>query len=106
MKPLEQESVITAATLSGLISAALVMLVALNVIQLDDAQMAAIVGFVALATPIAISFWPRSQVTPLSAPRDTDGVTLSRPNDVPANKELENLQSEAIELNETGEGAR
>jgi len=99
---MNKEPVLTAATISGLISAALVMLVALEVIKLNDTQMAAIVGFVALAAPIAISLWPRSQVTPLSAPRDTDGVPLSRPGDVPANKQMAAIQKEAIEINESG----
>lgn len=100
MQTLQSESILTAATLSGLVSATLVMLVALEVIQLDDAQMAAIVGFCAVASPILLSLWPRSQTTNLANPTDTDGVPLSRPGDVPANKEFAALQSEAIAMNE------
>jgi hypothetical protein len=96
---MNKEPVLTAATISGLVSAALVMLVALEVLKLNDTQMAAIVGFVALAAPIVISLWPRSQVTPLNSPKDVDGVELSRPGDKPAIKQLEAIQSEAIEMN-------
>lgn len=69
MRTPKNEPVVTSATISGLISAALVMLVALNIIKLDNNQMIAIGGFLALAAPIAISFWPRSVVTPVAEPQ-------------------------------------
>lgn len=71
MRTLPNEPVVQAATITGLISAGLVMLVTLGIIDIDTNAQAAIMGFVALAVPIAISFWPRSVVTPLNDPQIT-----------------------------------
>lgn len=93
------EPVLTAASIAGLVSAGISFARLMGWLALNDDQYNSLMIFVGMALPIGLSIWARGQVTPLSQPRDTDGATLSRPNDVPANKELEALQSAAIAIN-------
>lgn len=87
-----------AAVVSSIVSAAITLLVAFGV-PVTEAQSAAILGFVGVVTPVLMAWWASSRVTPLAEPRDTDGTPLTRPDNAPANKELEKLQDEAIYLN-------
>lgn len=96
------EPVITAASIAGLVSAGISFARLMNWIALTDDQYNSLMLFLGMALPIGLGIWARQQTTPLSAPRDTDGTALSRPGDVPANKELEALQTDAIEINLTG----
>lgn len=96
------EPVITAASIAGLISAGISFARLMGWIALNDDQYNSLMIFIGMALPIGLSIWARSQVTPLSQPRDTDGATLSRAGDVPANKELAALQTDAIAINESG----
>lgn len=96
------EPVITAASIAGLLSAGISFARLMGWITLSDDQFNSLMVFVGLALPIGLSLWARQQVTPLALPRDTDGVPLSRPGDVPANKQMAAIQKEAIEINESG----
>ena len=95
------EPVLTAASLVGLISAGISFARLMGWIALNDDQYNQLMIFIGLALPIGMGIWARSQVTPLTNPVDTDGVPLSRPNDVPANKQMAALQSAAIAINES-----
>lgn len=70
------EPVLTAQSITALISAGLVMLVALGVIQLDDAQQGAIMAFAIAAVNILFAVWARARVTPLANPRNNLGQPL------------------------------
>lgn len=96
------EPVITAASIAGLLSAGISFCRLMGWIALNDEQYNSLMLFIGMALPIGLGVWARSQVTPLADPKDTDGVPLSRPNDIPANKKMEVLQTEAIEINATG----
>ena len=96
------EPVITAASIAGLLSAGISFARLMGWITLSDDQFNSLMVFVGLALPMGLSLWARQQVTPLTQPRDTDGVPLSRPGDVPANKQMAAIQKEAIEINESG----
>lgn len=96
------EPVITAASIAGLLSAGISFARLMGWITLSDDQFNSLMVFVGLALPVGLSLWARQQVTPLTQPRDTDGVPLSRPGDVPANKQMAAIQKEAIEINESG----
>ena len=102
---MSNEPVVSAAVVSGTVSALLVMLVALKIIELDETQVGAIVGFVALVAPVLIALYTRSRVTPLTRPRDSDGAILSRGEPpTPALLEMDALQTEANAINETKAG--
>ena len=96
------EPVITAASIAGLLSAGISFARLMGWITLSDDHFNSLMVFVGLALPVGLSLWARQQVTPLTQPRDTDGVPLSRPGDVPANKQMAAIQKEAIEINESG----
>lgn len=68
---MNNEPVITAATVTGIVSAGLVMLISLNMLTLSDTQQAAVMGFITLIVPVIIAFWPRSKVTPVENPKVT-----------------------------------
>ena len=93
------EPVFTAGAIVAAIGALLAALVSLGVIHLSPEQQTAILTAAAAILPLAAALWARQQVTPLTQPRDTDGTPLSRPGDVPANKELAALQADAISIN-------
>ena len=98
---MNNEPVVNAAVVSGTVSALLVMLVALNIISLDETQVGAIVGFVALVAPVLIALYTRSQVTPVTRPRDIDGAILTRGEPgTPALLEMDALQTEANAIND------
>lgn len=44
------------------------------------------------------AWWAAKRTTPLSRPTDVDGTPLTRPDNAPALKELEGLQTEAIKI--------
>lgn len=96
------EPVITAASIAGLISAGISFARLMGWLALNDDQYNSLMLFIGMALPIGLGIWARSQVTPLAKPVDTDGVALSRPGDVPANKELAAMQTEAIEMDKAG----
>lgn len=83
-------------------NAVVVWVVVMGFWPLDNTQQAVTLTMVMAGINVAGALWQNRETTPLANPTDTDGVALSRPNDVPANKELENLQTEAIEINLTG----
>lgn len=97
---MSNEPVISAASLAGLLSAVLLWARMMGWIDWTDDQFNQFMIIVSLALPIGAGVWAKSRVTSLSRPRDTDGATLSRPNDVPANRELAAMQTEAISINE------
>lgn len=66
---MSNEPVLSAATIAGAISAILVALVSLGVIDLTPEQQAAILAAVVAVLPIAMALWARMQVTPLSNPK-------------------------------------
>ena len=74
---MKTEPVLTAWALTGVIMAGLFMAVSLGWLRLDDAQLGSIEKFaallLALLLPVLISLWPRSQVTPLAAPKTESG---------------------------------
>lgn len=63
------EPVLTAQSITALISAGLVMLVALGVVDLDETQQAALMAFAIAAVNVIAGIVARSWVTPLSAPK-------------------------------------
>lgn len=73
-----KEPVITAQALSGLVSAGLVMLVALGLVRLDETQQAAVLAFSIAFINALFGIWARSKVTPLAEPRDRAGFRLVR----------------------------
>jgi hypothetical protein len=96
------EPVVGAAGLGAIINAGLMWARLMGWIDWSDEQFNSFMVFMNLMIPIGLGIWARSQSTSLSQPRDTDGATLSRAGDVPANKELATLQEQAIEINESG----
>lgn len=48
----------------------------------------------------AVAWYTARKVTPLSKPVDVDNVPLTRPDNAPAIKELEGIQSEALKIND------
>lgn len=92
------QPLITTAAITSIVGAAIALLTAFGV-PLTDQQQAAISGFVLVLAPWAVALIGQNTTTPLSKPRDTDGVELSRPGDKPALKELEAIQTEAIAIN-------
>ena len=75
---MNREPVLTAAALAGLIMAFLTMAVSLGWLRLTETQLGSVETFagalLALLLPVLISLWPRSQVTPLAAPKTEDGT--------------------------------
>lgn len=78
MQTIASEPVVTAATISALISALLIWLRRMGWLPMDDAQFTDFMGFVVLLIPIAGALVARRFVTPLAAPKDNDGVELVR----------------------------
>ena len=83
MQTISREPVLTAQSITALISAGMVMLVALNVIDLDDTQQAAIMAFAIAAVNIIAGVIARSWVTPLASPRAADGTPLVKSTEYP-----------------------
>lgn len=71
--------------------------------NLSAEKQKALADFLDVAVPIIAVWlgviWTRRNVTSLKSPRDVDNTPLTRPGDVPAIKEMEVIQGEAIELN-------
>lgn len=93
------EPLITTAVITAIIAALITLLKAFGVPITED-QQNAINQFLVVLAPLIVAGIARVYVTPLSRPRDLDGETLSRPNEVPAIKELGALQVEAKKINE------
>lgn len=78
MNTIQNEPVVTAATVAGLISAFVVFLRSMGWLPMTDDQFTALMGFVVLAVPIGFAFVARAKVTPLASPRDYDKTPLVR----------------------------
>lgn len=98
---MSKEPLITTAVVTAVIAALITLLKAFGV-PITEEQQSAINQFLVVMAPLIVAGVGRIYVTPLSAPRDTDGMPLSRPGDVPANKQMAALQTEATEINESG----
>jgi len=74
---MKTEPVLTAGAITGVLMAGLFMAVSLGWLHLNESQLGSIETFagalLALLLPILISLWPRSQVTPVDAPKTADG---------------------------------
>ena len=74
---MNREPVLTAGAVTGIIMAGLFMAVSLGWLHLNETQLGSIETFagalLALLLPVLISLWPRSQVTPVAAPKTADG---------------------------------
>lgn len=66
---MRNEPVLTAQSITALISAGMVALVALGVIDLDDTQQAAIMAFAIAAVNVIAGVIARSWVTPVANPK-------------------------------------
>lgn len=66
MNTLTNEPVVTAGTIAGLISAFIVFLRSMSWLPMTDDQFTAFMGFVVLATPIAMAFAARARVRPVA----------------------------------------
>jgi len=67
----------SAATVSAIVAALITLLVAFGV-PLTEQQSTAIMGFVAVVSPIAVAFVTSPKVTSLENPTTKDGETLVR----------------------------
>lgn len=99
---MNKEPVITAASIAGLLSAGISLCRIMGWIALTDDQYNALMLFLGIALPIGLGVWARNESTPLSDPKDTDGVALTRPGDVLVNKKMAPIQAEAIQINRMG----
>jgi hypothetical protein len=75
---MKNEPVVTAQMVTAVISALIVMLVTLGFVELDNTQQAAIMAFSIAVINLVAAVVTRAKVTPLSNPRDRDGVSLVR----------------------------
>lgn len=98
---MSNEPLVTTAVVTAVIAALITLLKAFGVPITED-QQTAINQFLAVLAPLIVAGIGRMYVTSLASPRDTDGVPLSRPGDIPANKQMATLQGEAIEMNDSG----
>ena len=75
---MKTEPVLTAGAITGVLMAGLFMAVSLGWLHLTETQLGTVETFagalLALLLPILVSLWPRSQVTPLAAPKTEDGT--------------------------------
>ena len=81
-------------------TAVVVWVVVMGYWALTDVQQAVTLTMVMAGINLAGAYFQNRQTTSLANPVDTDGVPLSRPGDVPANKQMAEIQGEAIEMNE------
>lgn len=63
-----REPLVTAATITALVTALIGVLVAFG-IDLTDDQQKAVLGLVAVVAPLAVALFSRSKVTPVANPR-------------------------------------
>ena len=82
---MNEQPVISQAAIVAAVSAVLIALVSLGVVNLNDGQMKAIVGAVGavlvIAAPIVGGLWARNRTTPLAKPVDSDLMPLVRADD-------------------------
>lgn len=83
-------------------NAVVVWTVVMGYWPLDSTQQAVTLTLIMSGINVAGALWQGRETTSLAEPTDTDGVELTRPGDAPANKKMESLQNEAIEINLTG----
>jgi hypothetical protein len=70
-----REPLITAATITGAVTAVLALLVEYG-IDITDGQQQAILAVVAVAAPLIVALAARRKVTPVADPRADDGTPL------------------------------
>lgn len=75
---MRNEPVITAASVAGLIGALLMWVRLMGWIDWTDDQFNQFMIMVNLALPLVAALWARTQVTPVAAPKDNEGVELVR----------------------------
>jgi len=100
---LNNQPLITTAAITSIVGALIALLTAFGV-PLTPEQQAAIAGFALVVAPWVVALVGRQLTTPLANPQDDDGVPLSRPGDVPANRQMAALQTEAVAINESPSG--
>lgn len=69
---ISREPVLTAASLAGLVSAAITFARLMGWLRLTDDQFNALMTFVGLLLPILFAIWARSKVTPVYNQREHD----------------------------------
>ncbi len=78
MTTLQNEPVVTAASIASLISAIIILARSLGWLPLTDEQFQNLMTVVVLALPVMGALWARRKVTPLARPHDNDGFPLVR----------------------------
>jgi hypothetical protein len=82
---MQDQPVLSQAGIVAAVSAVLLALVSLGILNLTDAQMQAIVAAVGamlvVVAPIVGGLWARNRTTPLAKPVDDDGMPLVRADD-------------------------
>jgi len=97
---MSNEPVVTAASIVGLISAAISFARLMGWIKLNDDQYNSLMIFIGMALPIGLAIVVRRQVTPLRTPRDLDGEPLTRSDNTPSIDEYKKFKQQATEMNE------
>lgn len=99
---------ISAVSFIALIKAVIAVLKAFNVINFNEEQDTTIIILIDTGIPILVilfgAWWASRKVTPLAAPRDVDGATLSRPDNSLAIEESAKIESDhekALKMNES-----
>lgn len=94
---------ISAGTIVVLVKAILAVLLAFHVFTFDETQNNTVNYLVDVGVPVLAilggAWWASRKVTSLAAPRDSDGVPLTRPDNSPAIAELESAHQEALKIN-------
>ena len=83
MSIVQTEPVLTVGAIVAVITAGLQFLRLMGWLSLTDEQSDALMTFVSLLLPLLGALWARSKVTPLTAPKDADGVALVRKTEYP-----------------------
>lgn len=78
MQTIQNEPVVTAASIAALISSVIILARSMGWLQMTDEQFTNLMAVVVLALPIIGALIARRFVTPLSRPQDNDGVELVR----------------------------
>lgn len=71
------QPLLTTAAITSVVGALITLLIAFGV-PLTEAQVTAILGFVAVIAPWVVALVGHKLTTPLNAPRDIDGAELTR----------------------------
>lgn len=78
MTALQNEPVVTAASIASLVSAIIILARSLGWLSLTDEQFQNLMTVVVLALPVLGALWARRKVTPIANPKDNEGVALVR----------------------------